>query len=279
MPRRALVLIALLAAGCGGDSKPSGPPPAVTGTVDLERPRAGAPDAGTMAGHGNEAAVAQASSEVFSFTGRVKPANSKVTVSDGVVRTEPSGRFTFATASPASGTKAVRIDGTRPGHRAWSLDVRLNRAAPARVRVPERDDEAPSAAVMLRPGGGGPAAVQPSPSRAGEEPHVVHLAEPEFQAIAAVRDLKGGTGRIRLSVETVTRCGGRAEMQVRTIPPAQIVSIAIPPGASAPVERERSKRIRLDVPAGCNVSGELFAEGTDAHGRQAVTAHIGFKHP
>jgi hypothetical protein len=273
-----IALLALLV-GCADESRPPGPPPQVSATVDLEKPRAGPPDAGTAAGHGNEAAIATTSSDVFSFTGRVDPADSDVRVSDGVVRTEPSGRFTVATVSPASGTKELRIEATRAGHRPWSLDVRLTRGAPSRVRVPDRDTEAPSAAVMLQTRGSPPAAVQPSPSRAGERPDVVTLPEPRFRAIAAVRDRTGGTGRIRLSIETVARCGGTTERRVMTIPPAEIVNIALPPGASAPVERRRSKRVDLEARPGCRYTGELFAEGTDAHGRQAVTAHVGFRYP
>jgi hypothetical protein len=271
-----IVLVALVAlAGCGGESKPAGAPPAVSGSVDLEKPQAGPPDAGTSAGHGNEAAVATTSADVFSFTGRVQPADSEVEVSDGVVRVEPSGRFTVATTAPASGTKDVRIDAAKAGHRPWSLDVRITRAAASRVRVPERDDEAPSAAVLLR--AGGREIVQSSPSRAGERPEVVALPEPRFVATAAVRDPVGGTGRIRLSVELLRRCGEAEKPRVRTIPPAQIENIALAPGAAAPVERQRSKVIELR--GGCSYTGELFAEGTDAHGLQAVTAHIGFRYP
>jgi hypothetical protein len=281
MHRCAIAVFALFALviGCGGESRPAGPPPAVSGSVALEKPQAGAPDAGTSAGHGNEGAIATTSSDVFSFTGRVDPADSKVEVSDGVVRVEPSGRFTVATISPREGAKELRIDATRPGHRPWSLDVRLTRGASARVEVPERDDDAPSAAVMLQARGDGGGVVQPSPSRAGERPEVVTLSEPRFRATAAVRDSRGGTGRIRLSIETLTRCGDTEKQRVQTIPPAQVVNIALPPGAPAPVERQRSARVDLEERPGCSITGELFAEGTDAHGRQAVTAHIGFEYP
>jgi hypothetical protein len=276
MRRFAIVIVALVA-GCGGHSEPAGPPPAVSGVVDLEKPSAGPPDAGTSAGHGNDGAVATTSADVFSFTGRVDPPGSAVRVDDGVVRVEPSGRFTVATQSPREGTKELRLEGSKAGHRPWTLDVRLTRAEPSSVSVPERDQEAPSAAVMLE--SGGQAVVQPSPSRAGERPHVVTLNEPRFRATAAVHDRTGGTGRIRLSVESVRRCGASQKPTVLTIPPAQIMRIALPPGANALAERQRSKVVRLDVPDGCTVTGELFAEGTDAHDRQAVTAHIGFRYP
>jgi hypothetical protein len=274
--KMAAALVTLLAAGCGsGGDKPS-TEPRTTGTVDLERPAAGPPDAGTSAGHGNEGAVATTSADVFSFVGQVDP-GSAVKVAGGVVRTESSGRFTVATTSPEQGVaKELRIEAAKPGRRPWTFEVRLERGAPARVRVPARDDEAPSAALALSPVGKPAVAVQPSPSKAGEDPVEVQLDEPRFRATAAVRDAEGGTGRIRISVESVTRCGDTARTTVRVIPPAQIVNIAIPPGARAPVERQRSALIELDAPERCTVSGEVLAEGTDAHGRQAVTAHIGF---
>jgi hypothetical protein len=282
----ARTLIAALAfltfTGCSigsSDSKRAGDAPAVKGTVDLAKPQAGAPDAGTAAGHGNDLAVATTASDVFSFTGRVDPPDSHVEASDGVVRVEPTGRFTVGLASPRSGMKSLRLSATHPGRRPWSFEVRVTRGAAVRVAVPERDEEAPSAAVLLAPGGGVTPIVQPSPSKAGERPEVVRLAQPAFRAHAAVRDASGGTGRIRLSIESRTRCGKTGRTEVRTLPPAQIVTIALPPGARAPVERQRSELVRLKVGDGCSVTGEVFAEGTDAHGRQAVTAHAGFKYP
>ena len=275
MRRTAIALSAsVLIAGCGGDSRPAS---AVSATVELPKATAGAPDAGTSAGHGNDVANATTAAEVFSFTGRVDPPESEVAVSDGVVRVEPSGRFTVATAAPSSGTKRLRLAATLPGRRAWSLEVRVSRREPQRVEVPERDDVAPSAALALRTGD--ELVVQPSPSRAGERAEVVRLSEPRFEAIAAVRDSAGGTGRIRLSIRRVDRCDGSERESVRSFPPAQVVNIAIPPGALAPVERQRSQHVELRPRDGCTVRGEVLAEGTDAHGRQAVTAHIGFAYP
>jgi hypothetical protein len=284
--RRTLLALSLLLAGCGGgddDDAPGDRPPsaarAVTGALDLERPRAGAPDAGTAAGHGNDGGVGTTSSAAFSFTGRVDPPDSRVAVSEGAVRVEPSGRFTVAVASPRSGTKQVRVEATKPGHRPWRVDVRVVRATSQRVRVPERDVTAPSAALLLRPGGGLPDVVQASPSRAGDRPDVVRLAQPSFRATAVARDPEGGIGRIRLSVVTTTRCGDEVRRRVRYMPPPQIANVALPPGAMAPVERERTARIRLDAGPGCTVTGEAWAEATDAHGLQAVTHHAGFRHP
>jgi hypothetical protein len=273
----ALLLIALLA-GCGGGPDQPSRDLAVTGEVDLEKPRAGAPDAGTAAGHGNEGVIATTGVAVFSFTGKVEPPDSRVSASDGAVRVERSGRFTVAVASPKSGSKTVRIAAAKPGHRTWRTEIQVLRGEPGRVSVPERDVEAPTAALLLEPGPGTPATVQGSPSRAGDEPDFVTLPAPVLRVTAAVRD-EGGTGRIRLSIVSTTRCGDSERRKVRHLPPAQVVRIALPPGASAPVERERSARLRLDAPRGCNVRGEVFAEGTDAHDRQAVTRHAGFRYP
>jgi hypothetical protein len=278
--RRALALLTVLAAGCGGgETKRPREAPAVTGAVDVEAPRAGAPDAGTRAGHGNDGAVGTTNAAVFSFTGTVRPADSRLRVSEGVVRVEPSGRFTVAVASPRSGAKRVRIEASRSGSRPWSTDVRVVRGSPATVEVPERDTEAPTAALLVEPGAGAGPVVQASPARARERPEVVTLPRPSFRATAVVRDAEGGTGRIRLAVVTTTRCGRSERRRVRLLPPAHIVRIAIPPGARAPVERSRSARFRLEAGAGCTVRGEAFAEGTDAHGRQAVTRHAGFRYP
>lgn len=280
--RTPLVLLLALCAcgGDGGDSREERPATrAVTGVLDLDKPRAGAPDAGTAAGHGNDGGVGTTSAAAFSFTGRVDPPDSRVAVSEGAVRVEPSGRFTVAVAAPRRGTKDVAVEATRPGHRPWRVDVRVARGPAQRVRVPERDDTAPSAALLLVPGGDVPPVVQASPSRAGERVDVVTLPEPAFRATAAGRDPEGGIGRIRLSVVTTTRCGDRTRRRVRYRPPPQIEDVALPPGARAPVERERSARVRLDAGEGCTVTGEVWAEATDAHGRQAVTHHAGFRFP
>jgi hypothetical protein len=77
----------------------------------------------------------------------------------------------------------------------------------------------------------------------------------------------------------VTRCGDRTRRQTRYRPPAQIASVALPPGTPAPVERSRAERVALPAPRGCSVRGEVWAEATDAHGLQAVTRHLGFRHP
>jgi hypothetical protein len=159
-----------------------------------------------------------------------------------------------------------------------AADVRSERSA-ERVRVAERDTAAPTARLLVDTGDGTRPRVFVSPSRADDRPPVLALPRPEFRATAVARDAKGGTGRIRLSVATSTRCGTDERRRALYLPPAQIENVALPPGADAPVERRRSALIHLPTRAGCTVTGEVWAEATDAHGLQAVTRHAGFRHP
>lgn len=279
--RHVVVLAVLLAgcAGCGGnDSAEPAPGARVTGRVDLPRPAAGAPDAGTAAGHGADGGVATTGAAAVSFTGRVDPPGSRVTVSEGDVRQEPSGRFTVAVLSPDRGSKDVRIDATSPGRRPWRIDVRVVRGDPVRVTVPERDTSAPTAALVLYPGGGAAPLVHASPSRQGERPKVVALRDPRFWATGVARDAEGGTGRIRVSMTSTTRCGVDVKRQTVYAPPAQIEKVALAPGTRAPAERERTARFSVATGDGCTVRGEVWAEATDAHGLQAVTRHAGFRY-
>jgi hypothetical protein len=278
----ALLLVAA-AAGCGGspgDDRPRPEPAAVSGRLDLDRPRAGAPDAGTAAGHGNDGGVGVTGSATFAFTGRVSPPGSRVRVSGArsAVVVERSGRFSVAVDGLEPGPNAIRVAASRAGARPWSADVRVVRGEPARVEVPRRDTVAPVAALRVRPAGGGAPVLSVSPSAAGERRQTLRLAEPRFTATAIARD-DGGTGRIRLSTSYVTRCGAATRRTTRYLPPAQIAGVAIPPGARAPVERIRTATIELRPGAGCGVTGEVWAEATDAHGLQAVTRHVAFRYP
>jgi len=276
--RRAILFVALFTSACASSEQPSRPE-AVTGTIDLPEESAGPPDAGTVAGHGNDARIGSTSTAVFTFTGRISPPDSSVRVNHGVIRTEPSGRFTVAVRSPAHGARELEIVASSPPSRPWRARVRIVRGPRTDVRVPERDVRAPTAGVLLAPAGETPPLVQASPSRANDRAIVATLPRPRFRATATVRDAEGGTGRIRLAMTSTLVCGGEQRRMVRLLPPAQVVRIALPPGAEAPAERERSARFALDVPSGCAVRGEVFAEGTDAHGLQAVTRHIGFRYP
>jgi hypothetical protein len=147
----------LLLAGCGGDD------PRVDGVVD---------------GGGSVTTSAAA----VAFTGRVSPPGSAVRVSEGTVRVEPSGRFTVAVASPRSGAKRIAVEGTRAGHRPWRATVSVARGRPERVRVPGRDVEAPTAALLVETSPAGAPLVLGSPSQAGDRPDVVALPRPSFRA-------------------------------------------------------------------------------------------------
>src|SRR5215208_397012 len=135
-----------------------------------------------------------------------------------------------------------------------------------RVRVPERDTTPPLAVLRLEPGGGAPAVEHRSPVAARRAP-AVPLAAPEVRATALIRDADGGTGRIRLTVQWEARCGGPPRVGTVNLPPSQIVRIRLSPGVRAPVERRRTGRVRL--PRGCRVTGEVFADATNASGLES----------
>jgi hypothetical protein len=144
-----------------------------------------------------------------------------------------------------------------------------------RVRVPEHDATPPLARLRLDPGGSAPAVVRRSPVRREPGPAVV-LARPEVRATALIRDVDGGTGRIRLTVLWEADCDGERRRRAVHLPPSQIERIRIPPGVRAPVERRRSGRVPL--PRGCRVTGEAFADATNASGLESFSDPVRFTH-
>jgi len=118
--------------------------------------------------------------------------------------------------------------------------------------------------------------VRRSPVRRRPAPAVV-LARPEVRATALVRDVDGGTGRIRLTVLWEADCAGERRRRAVHLPPSQIERIRLPPGRLAPVERRRSGRVRL--PRGCRVTGEAFADATNASGLESFSDPVRFTHP
>jgi hypothetical protein len=278
----AVVATAIAAAGCGSDGAPAGERGRVTGSVDLSQPAAGAPDAGTAAGHGNDEAIGAAHGPTFAFTGRVDPPDSAVRVQveggrPGAVVVERSGRFSAAVDGLRRGPNAVRLLATRPGHRPWSIDVRVTRGSAPRVTVPDRDPT-PPVAVLRVASPGTPAALTVSPSSAHDRLEPVSLAEPVLEATALARDDDGGTGRARVATPYVTRGGARLRRVTSVHPPAQIERIALPPGADAPAERSRTVKLRLKVGDGCSAEGDVLAEATNAHDLQAVSRHVRFRY-
>ena len=165
--------------------------------------------------------------------------------------------------APDDGPVAVPDGGVAAGHGAGD----------GRVRVPERDATPPLAELRLEPGGGAPAVVHRSPVRDDGAP-AVELARPEVRATAMILDPDGGTGRIRLTVRWVADCDGERRARTVHLPPSQIERIRIAPGVPAPVERRRSARVPL--PRGCRVTGEAFADATNASGLESFSDPVRF---
>ena len=279
----AVAAAATAAAGCGdgGDPGTGTERGRVTGTVDLSRPAAGAPDAGTAAGHGNDEAIGAAGGSAFAFTGRVDPHDSTVRVHveggrPGAVVVERSGRFKAAVDGLRRGPNTERVLGTRPGHRPWSIDIGVTRGRAPEVTVPDRDRTPPIAALRVE-SPGAPPTLTVSPSSAEDRPEPVTLDEPLLVATAVARD-DDGTGRARVAAIYETRCGDRVRRVTKLHPPAQIERFVLPPGTAAPAERSRTAKVRLRVGEGCSAEGDVLAESTNAHDLQAVSRHVRFRY-
>jgi hypothetical protein len=278
----AVAATAIATAGCGGDAEPDRAtgPKRVTGSVELSRPAPGAPDGGTVAGHGNDEAIGAAAGGTFAFTGRVEPPDSTVRVElrgrPGAVVVEPSGRFSAAVDGLRRGPNSVRLSATRPGHRPWSIGIRVTRGALVEVAVPDRDTTPPVAALRVE-SPGVRSILTVSPAQADDRPQPVSLAEPVLVATAVARDAEG-TGRVRVAAIYETRCGDRVRRFTELHPPAQIGWILLAPGTDAPAERSRTVRVRLKVGDGCTAEGDVLAEATNAHDLQAVSRHVQFRY-
>jgi hypothetical protein len=129
--------VVCLLVACGGEDEPAAERPErpriVIGTVDLERPPAGAPDAGTSGGHRAPDAIASTSRTSLTIRGTVKPAQSRVVIRDGdtrreeAARVEAGGRFVAEAAGLRRGPNAFVIEGRARGYRPWSIDVSITR--------------------------------------------------------------------------------------------------------------------------------------------------------
>jgi hypothetical protein len=127
----ALLVFAVALAGCGEKPEPklSGPA-AVTGTVDLARPGA-VPDAGTTAGH-RARATATTKRAALTFTGRVNPPTSRVTLKPaaGTARAldvGADGRFLARAGKLRRGENRFVLVATSPGLRPWAENVLITR--------------------------------------------------------------------------------------------------------------------------------------------------------
>jgi hypothetical protein len=173
----ALVLLtALLLTGCEGNDDQGDRPAAraVSGSAELERPSAGAPDAGTARGHGADAALASTSSNSFAFEGRVDPPDSKVSiVSDqtgrrGSVDMRPTGEFRARVTSLRTGLNRFLLTGSKPGHSDWTLEVRIVRSPRQEARNP-RGARTPQDARNPRDGRNSQEASNPREARNPQE--------------------------------------------------------------------------------------------------------------
>jgi len=182
---------------------------------------------------------------------------------------------------PVSGDVGVGVDepavagppdaGTRAGHGA-DLDALFFQPARGAIRVPHADRTPPLALIRLDAGAARPV-VHRSPVRRTRSA-IVRLVRPQLAATALIRDADGGTGRIRVSLVYVTRCDGTDQQHAKYFPPPQIESVRIAPGVRMPIQLTRSARVSF--PAGCRVSGKVFAEATNASGLESFSDPIWF---
>ena len=295
----------LLLTGCEGDDDQggSGAARAVTGSAELERPRAGAPDAGTARGHGADAALGSASQETFSFDGRVDPPDSTVTiVNDGTgrrgsVEVNPSGDFTARVTSLRLGLNHFVLKASKPGHTDWKLEVRIVRAERREARKPQESElrrgrvEVPAVdrtvpVAHLRVFRGAPNRETFETSTRSPPAHATVLLGEPLRVTAVTRDPDGGAARARVSIRERTLClntltGERAtRLTLRYFPPAQTARAKVPPGVVLPRVESRTVRLRFTggrcsgpwIPAGGLAL--LWADATNAHEMESSSAPV-----
>ena len=297
--QRTAILVAaaaLLVAGCESDDDNGGGRPAaraVSGSVELERPAAGAPDAGTARGHGADVALASTSRRSFSFGGRVDPPDSRVTIVDdrtgrrGAVEVRATGGFTARVTGLRSGLNQFRLEGSKAGLADWTLEVRIVRekreseARLGRVEVPAVDRTVPQARLRVES-----AADTIETSSNGPPAHAEgRLGEP-LRITAVTRDPDGGAARARVSILERSSCLNTStaerttRLNQRYFPPAQIARAKVPPGVVLP--RVESRTVRLSftgercsgdwIPARSRVT--LWADATNAHEMESSSAPV-----
>jgi hypothetical protein len=302
--RLAPILIAalLMPSGCDEEERRSGAGPrAVSGAVQLDRPRAGAPDAGTARGHGADVAIGSTGRAAFAFEGRVDPPDSKVAITPegtgrrGLVDLRPSGRFAAGVTGLRRGQNTFELRATKRGHAPWTLEVRIVRHPRPRaklrelerrrgaVEVPPANRSVPEALLRVeRPAAGESA----SPSSGGSPERMAARLGEELRMTATTRDPEDGAAMARLSIREWSSClnartGERAaRLRLRYFPPAQTARAKVPAGVRLPRERSRTVRLRFD---GDRCSGEwvplrlhvlLWSDATNAHETESSSAPI-----
>lgn len=235
----------------------------VTGSVELESQQAGPPDAGTATGHGGDAAGASTRRAWFVLRGSVQPADSEVRVLDArygglsAVPERRGGAFS-ARLTLRPGVNRFIVEGTKPDHKPWRLDVRIVRRRTASAL-------APTVAVPL---------VDRIPPAA-----LLRLDGERLLATAVGRDA-GGIARIRVSAELEIACrSGRKEAIVLHVPPSLIAKEKVVPGTRLPTRRSRRVDLSRTAMRRCggpvrDVSGRAWAEATDAHGRDGYSRYV-----
>jgi hypothetical protein len=299
-----LLAAVLLLTGCEGDGDQGDGPTAraVTGSAELERPGAGAPDAGTARGHGADVALGGTSRPSFAFDGRVDPPDSTVTIVNertgrkGAVDLEPTGDFTARVTGLRSGLNQFLLKGSKPGRTDWTLEVRIVRTPQqgarnpveserrrGRVEVPVVDRTVPEA--RLRVERLHDAGTLETSNRSPPAQATLPLGEP-LRVTAVTRDRNGGAARARVSLRERDSCldtvtGERAErLTLRYFPPAQTARAKVPPGAILPRLESRSVRLRFTgercsgdwVPTRVGVT--LWADATNAQEMESSSAPV-----
>jgi hypothetical protein len=306
-----LLAALLLLTGCADDDDQGDRPAAraVSGSAELERPSAGAPDAGTARGHGADAALGSTSGSSFAFEGRVDPPDSKVSIVNdqtgrrGSVDMRPTGEFRAQVTSLRTGLNRFLLVGSKPGHSDWTLEVRIVRSPRqearnpreartppeselrrGRVEVPAVDRTVPLARLRVSRGAPNRAAFETS---TGSRPARVELPLGEPLRVTAVTsDPNGGAARARVSIRERTFClntvtGERdSRLTLRYFPPAQTARAKVPPGVVLPRVESRTVRLRF---TGGRCSGPwspsrsqvlLWADATNAHEMESSSAPV-----
>ena len=274
---RSLVVLTTAVAVVGGclssDSKPPPrPDEPVRVELELPHPQAGSPDAGTATGHGAPAAAtATTDAQRFVLRGAVRPASSDVRLLDGATREQSAiarrrgATFAFSLEHLQPGANRYVIQATRPGRAPWRRAVRIVRRAPRAV-VPRsvivpREDSSPAEADL-------------------------RLDRRRLVAVAIGRD-PGGMARIRVSADLRLRCRGadgnvEDDRLVRHEPPSQVGHVRVVPGTRVPGELRRRTDLRAAARTRCGESGRtlaevdgvVWAEATNAHGRDRYSAYV-----